>query len=167
MKSAIKWWIGLGCSIGAFITLSCNCGSWQKIVNNRHYLCRCSGLDRGAPPPVILNIGSPSLQRLEGQNPGPNKLGNASGLKQPCCHWPNLRGRSWTAWKPRVSMENMVSTLTIHWGSLETHYLNIFWLLFENMVGASSLIFLPSHSLISHCKIPSWQKLEDSKESIS
>lgn len=167
MKSAIKWWIRLGCSMSAFISLSCNCSSWQKIVNSHHYLCRCSGLDRDAPPPVILNIGSLSLQGPEGQNPGPDKLGNASGVKQPCCHWPNLPRRCWTAWKPMVNMESMVSTLTIHWGSLETHYLKIFLLLFENMVVASSLTFLPSHSLISHCRIPSWHKLEDSKESKS
>lgn len=131
--------------MSAFITLSCNCSSWQKIVNSRHYLCRCSGLDRDAPPPAILNIGSLSLQGAEGQNPGPDKLGNASGVKQPCCHWPSLPGRCWTAWKPKVNMESMVSTLTIHWGSLETYDLKIFLLWFENMVVASSLTFSLSY----------------------
>lgn len=138
--------------MSAFITLSCNCSSWQKIVNSRHYLCRCSGLDRDAPPPVILNIGSLSLQGAEGQNPGPDKLGNASGVKQPCCHWPNLPGRCWTAWKPKVNMESMVSMLTIHWGSLETYDLKISLLWFENMVVASSLTFSLSylHTLSYH-----------------
>lgn len=121
--SATTWWIGLGCSRGAFITWSYNCGSWQKkIVHSRHYLCRWLGLDRDAPPQVIPNIGCPP-QRLEGQTPGPNKLGSASGLKQSCCHWRNLLGRCWTAWKPRVNMENTASMLTIHWGSLEAHEL--------------------------------------------
>lgn len=86
MRSAINDELGLGAaqvhlSLGLIIV-----GAEGKIVNSCHYLCRCSGLDRDGPPPVILNIGSPPLQRLEGQNPGPNKHGNASGLKLPCCH---------------------------------------------------------------------------------